>query len=52
MFSLICMVITAPIKNDISNTMPMEFTPSCSDVYKRQAVDPRWDELKKILDNN
>lgn len=30
MFSLICMVITAPMKNDISNTIPIEFTPSCS----------------------
>ena len=30
MFNFICMVITAPMKNDISNTMPIEFTPSCS----------------------
>lgn len=28
MFSFICMQITAPIKNDISSTMPIEFTPS------------------------
>ena len=30
MFSLIWMQMTAPMKNEISNTMPMESTPSCS----------------------
>ena len=29
-FNLIWMVITAPMKNEINNTIPMEFTPSCS----------------------
>ena len=28
MLSFICMQITAPMKNDISRTIPMEFTPS------------------------
>lgn len=28
MLSFICMQMTAPMKNEISNTMPMESTPS------------------------
>ena len=30
MFSLICMQITAPMKNEISNTIPIELIPNCA----------------------
>ena len=29
MFTFICMQMTAPMKNEMSSTMPMESTPSC-----------------------